>query len=367
MKFFRYFFRNSSLFFNFLIMKNLNDVVMVSPVEMLEDLTECVTKASTKVNKRLERLKVVCKCLNISYDTYISQFVVLQDTNVKQSLGSFFEFLYGQYKPKQSGIFKINNNFGESICKRTIESALTAKMNSDLGVYYLTCGIAKDILNRINDHSIFGSLLKKNRLIFVHKGGIAQRLALLHLYPQYESEIKTSFALGGDNDITVIIDPSIDNYDLTRNSLIEYIHNLMKEMASKINVDMVKDRARSFNSINIETSDGAIDIPVHPQNRRDFKIYKNGDMSYMDVYVTCNEVYTSLNEDIEFVDGCKKTCKFSLLRYKQSFRVGNRIIGAELMDISIPHRLESRSSDLFSNYNSGKWLNNVPIDVTNWQ
>lgn len=336
-------------------------VPMVSPIQILHDLTDCVTTVNTKVTKRLKRLRVACLCLDIDPDTYISNLMVAKEKGIDIPLCDIIQYLNRPPAKHEGGLFELENQDYDDSVKKTVEAQLTAELNSDLDLYMETCKIANKIVVRIIHHSIFGPLFNDKRIIFIHKGGIAQRISLLSKFPQYSDQIKEAFNLGGDNDCNIIVDPQLGDYEEVRSLLVSYVNHCMIEFVDAFSKGIVETKARNISNIEIKTIDGDLDIVIESVSRNNFKLYKNGDVSYLEIDVVKNTVYTSYNDTLSFKDDIGRLCHFTLLRYKKGFKVGNRTVGAELLDIAIPHRDESKAHENFHHYYSGQWIHFVTI------
>jgi predicted nucleic-acid-binding protein len=336
-------------------------VPMVSPVQILHDLTDCVTTVNTKVSKRLKRLRVACLCLSINPDVYIAELVIAKEKGVDLPIQDFIEYLERPPGKHEDGLFEMKNQDYDDSVKKGVESILTAQLNSDLTLYYATCEIAHNIVNRIIHHSIFGPLFDDKRIIFIHKGGIAQRISLLSKFPHYKKEIEEAFNLGGDNDCNIIVDPQLPGYEDIRTLLVNYVHHCMIEFVKPLSDGIAETRAKTITKVDICSGDEKLTVPVTNIQRNNFKLYKNGDVSFLDIDVIKNGVYVTSNDTLCFTDEIGRRCHFTLMRYKKAFQVGNRHVGAELLDIAIPHRDESKAYENFHHYYSGQWINFVNI------
>lgn len=336
-------------------------VPMVSPQQILHDLTDCVTTVNTKVAKRLRRLRVACVCLGIDADMYISQLVIAKEKGIDIPITDILHFLNRPPAKHEGGLFELENLDYDDSIKKAVEATLTAELNSDLSLYLETCKIAHKIVTRIINHSIFGPLFNDKRIIFIHKGGIAQRISLLSRFPEYADQIKEAFNLGGDNDCNIIVDPQLVDYEETRDLLVNYVNHCLIEFVDSFSRGIVDTKAKSVSVVKIQSAHTSLEIEVKATERNNFKLYKSGNVSYLDIDVVKNSVYVSANDTLSFTDEIGRRCHFTLMRYKKGFQVGNRILGAELLDIAIPHKDESKAYENFHHYYSGQWINFVDI------
>lgn len=106
-----------------------------------------------------------------------------------------------------------------------------------------------------------------------------------------------------------------------------------------------------------------MELHVEPAMRHHFQIYKSpSDSLLLHLNVMKCGVYTSYNDSLQFRDEIGRLCHFTLLRYKKAFQVGNRILGAELLDISIPHKDEDKAIEHFKHYQTGEWITTLHLD-----
>lgn len=344
---------------------------MVSPIQILHDLTDCVTTTNTKISKRLKRLRIACKCLNIDPDTYISNLVIPKELGVNLPLSEFKEYLERPEGSHESGIFELTGS-SDDVAKKAVEAVLTSELNSDLTLYYETCIVANKIVRKIQKHPLFGPFFDDKRIIFVHKGGIAQRISLLSKFPEYKDEIEEAFNLGGDNDCNIIVDPQLLDYERTRSLLVQFVHECMLKLVKRFSKGITETKAKSISQITLSSGDESMVVPVKSIKRNNFNIYKSTSSteessssestnSVLDVTDVKSGVYVTSNDTLKFRDEIGRICHFTLLRYKKGFKIGNRHVGAELLDISIPHRDESKACENFHHYYSGQWINFVYI------
>lgn len=346
---------------------------MVSPIQILHDLTDCVTTTNTKISKRLKRLRVACKCLNIDPDTYISNLVIPNEVGASVPLSDFKEYLERPEGSHEIGLFELTGA-PNGVAKKAVEAVLTYELNSDLTLYYETCIIANKIVRKIQKHPLFGPFFDDKRIIFVHKGGIAQRISLLSKFPEYKEEIEEAFNLGGDNDCNIIVDPQLVDYERTRSLLVQFVHECMLKLVKRFTKGIAETKAKSISQITLSSGEESMVVPVKSIKRNNFNIYtkstsvssssgdeSEGVPSVLDVTGLKGGVYVTSNDTLKFRDEIGRICHFTLLRYKKGFKIGNRHVGAELLDISIPHRDESKACENFHHYYSGQWINFVYI------
>jgi hypothetical protein len=121
---------------------------------------------------------------------------------------------------------------------------------------------------------------------------------------------------------------------------------------------LADEYAKSVDSVVIDD----MVIPVESSARRSFTIVPHDDQSSnLKNDTDASSVYVSYNDTLKFTDQIGRLCHFTLLRYKKAFKVDNRLIGAELLDISIPYADEEKSIENFHHYKSEQWTHIVVL------
>lgn len=240
------------------------DIPCVSPQQILEDLTDCVTTCPMKVQKRLNRLRVVCRAMNMDPDVHLSTLILAEERNMSVSSDAILEYIYRPPCSQDDLMVEWMNEGYDDTIKKIIEAELTSRLNTDLTLYRITCGLALRIFKRVKRHSILGSLVEDRRILFIHKGGIAQRLVLVNSFPDYKDDIETYFGFGGDNDCNLFVDPELENYDEIRSLLVQFVHQQMMALVSTFSCGTVDVRAKQITSITVhgvyDSMEKAIDL-----------------------------------------------------------------------------------------------------------
>ncbi len=350
-------------------MNQLN-LPVISPMQILQDLTDCVTTCGQKVSKRLNRLRVVCECLDINPNTFTSNLVIAKEVGIDITQQDVMQFIgpvptdFKQNVTQDYGIRILTDQDENDNIKKLLSSSLTNALNSDLSLYIATSCIANKIVKRISKHSVFGPLFSHKRIVFVAKGGVAQRLSLLNAFANCSDLVKkidTAFSLGGDNDTNILVDPQLPDYDNVRQLLVDFVYHCMVEYATRLSATIVEGKAKAVTQVSIPCVDGNLTVGVQAVGRHNFKIYNTGDVSCLDIDICKSGVYTTSNDTLLFTDEIGRRRHFTLLRYKKAVQVHNRTIGAELLDISIPHKDENKYAETFHHYYSGQWVNYINI------
>lgn len=329
------------------------EIPCVTPIQIFSDLTDCVTTCNTKIKKRLARLRIVCKALNINADTYIDQLVIPQEKVSSYTTRAVLDFVSKTIPTESTDVYLPKDGPDDGV-KKFVEARLTSSLNSDLGLYRLSSNIMRQLYSIVRKDSILGPLVDAGRIILVHKGGIAQRLVMCRQFPHLEDDIKTAFSLGGDNDCNILIDPQLnpEQYAQVRSQVLKVLHTSMMDLLPKV-VPLANEYASKFNTIVINDTP----LTVESTTRRSFTLSPHDDKTvHLNHYGPETSVYISFNKDIKFVDEIGRLCHFTLLRYKKAFKVNNRVLGAEILDISIPFPDEEKAADHFHHYSTGQWV-----------
>ncbi len=332
-------------------------ICCISPQQILHDLTDCVTTTPSKVNKRVNRLNVVCKLLKLN-DDYIFNLKLCKEYPTSWDPDDIQAFVNTPLPYYDSNVVLFGDETKNDSIKKLIESELTSNLNSDLELYIITCGIVRKMFFIMSRTKGFKTLIETNRIILVHKGGVAQRLILLSKYPEHEIAIKRYFALGGDNDCCLYIDPSLSDYTDIHKQCVTFVWDYMVDYLPSFAKGIVNQYANQVKSINIIGKN----YPVKACSRRSFTINcPTSDIPkhHMIVMDQNEAVFASRNDTLEFNDEIGRLCKFSLLRYKKAFLVGNRMLGAEILDISIPYMTEVKSAETFHEFKSGAYIDEL--------
>src|ERR1700758_4251515 len=278
----------------------------VSLIQILHDLTERVTISGVKLAKCLGRLRTVCVILGINPDIYIGQLRLARAVTTNVTDDELFEYLNQETEEIYDRVI-LGENYDDRV-KKALEAELTTKLNSDLTIYKIICNYTCRLIKRLANHSILGPLYKSRDIIFVHKGGIAQRLSLIQAFPEHRDLIEQSFKLGGDNDCSVMINPNLEQYDEVRDLLIDWIYHYMIENASRFAIGSVANKAKNVKSITINGTE----FTVAPSLHQNFHIINENNVSQIIYTVNRNSVFISRNDNLSFRDETGRPVCFTL-------------------------------------------------------
>jgi len=331
----------------------------IDPEQIFYDLEDCITSSHQKVSKRLARLRVVCELLNIDADAYLSSIKKCKeqfDTITMEDIIS----LMSNPVPSKVGISKLEGEWKDDSVKKYVEEKLTAKLNSDMVLYHITCMIMCRLFESMKRDSLLGPHIKEKNIILVHKGGIAQRLVLSAVYSEHRKRIEQAFGLGGDNDCNIIINPTLEGYQTIHDAVAEFVWTFLRKNVEPFSKGVVKRYMTQVASIDVN---GEV-FHVSPSVRNHFRIDK-GEVDTLEVFPECGNVYLTRNNTPDFYDDVNRRCKFTLIRMKAAFNVAygclERLLGAEILDVSIPHQDEVKMSPYFYLYQSGQWVRDIRL------
>lgn len=351
--------------------------------QIMHDLADCCIASKVKTNKRWGRFVMICKIMDIIPDEYLRDYfpgksiqeeVVMEDVS-EQSL----EFLKTPHE-FTIGTVIIEDGTLADAPKKCLEAALTAAANSNLHMYRSTCAHINKLLIRLKSNPILRKYFASKDILFILKGGIVQRLVITNeilrrkftplVASAYIKEVNQKFAFGGDNDTGFLVNPSLREYVMVRTLLVHTVYSWMMEKLNDFTTGTFSQMYRSIKSIDV----GENRLEVTPAPRPHFimqRVFIDGEMKSEMLSMPNDEpVFVSMNDTLDFIDDIGRRAKFTLIRYKGSYRVTyvddgieySRVLGAELLDIAIPHRKESKLDQIsFDKYQNGTWIQSIQI------
>ncbi len=323
----------------------------ISPNFILDDLTSLIQNIDVKVTKRINRLKVIYLAMGKNPNDVDLLPHLTDSNNIDFSETTVLDFINIPTDEYVDTVY-LQNNIKDDTLKKTIESLLTAGLNSNLKIYEVSYNLIIRLLKKIENDSRFGPLLLQKKLIPIFKGGLASRLVLLAHYPQYADEIKDMFGFGGDNDCSFMLDPELPNFDTIHLQLIELCHNYLLNISGITSYGIIEQQANKLKSINVN----GIKIPVKISEKNSFSIIESGVLKAD--YTHRKKVFVSRNDTLDYQGLNGSRGKFALVRLKQAFVVGNRVFGAEILDIAIPHKLDDNFVSHYQHFKDGSYITN---------
>jgi hypothetical protein len=331
----------------------------VSVYQIIIDLLDCVLSSKQKIQKRWNRLAAVLSFMGAPIEplgkaidiTSILQKEVTLDIPTEK-IRAYLE------RPQQQRVLRaerspLPNIAADDSVKKAVEANLTAAFNSTLGPYKVAVGIIKAVWTAISAAPELAPLVAARDILLILKGGIAQRLMLLAVFPEHSETIERYFNLGGDNDCGILINPELPNYDEIRKMVINTCASQMLIRIQHVREDPVLQAARrAVKTLKI----GEVECGVIPSIRQHF-IIKDLVMTTMRTempfYVTKN--------DLLFEDELGRSCDFALLRVKTAYKLdygGHQTdAAAEFLDIAVSGRRDGKlSAEHFQKYKDWSFI-----------
>lgn len=230
---------------------------------------------------------------------------------------------------------------------RELKDKMTDFVNSYIVPTKVTRAFIDKIAFRINSTLIKirrEFKLKPCQIIFSYKGGNLMHLldinakkvlpyvvdSVLNLYAPYLRQ--------SDNDFSVYIDPSIDDYEhVLAKTTIEVFYTL-----SALRRHFNANKRRYFPFFALTLAEKRKLLREHDTSLGEqydmFITDEDDDILVYSIGTKRHVFYTSLNNALEFEHEEGFLSKFNLIRMKVAFMMQGKTIGGELIDISLPHR-----------------------------
>ncbi len=350
--------------------KSAVKVTMISTNNIIHDLVDCLTTSKGKIAKRTARLRTVLDLKGEDPDTFIGALKILEEQNTVITDQEIVDYLAIQQETTYDPVVFDKDKEIDDRVKKAIEAELTSGMNSDGYLYKVTCRNLTHVLwEKISRNRRFKALCKDRRIILVHKGGVAMRHALRLEYPDKHDVIDESFRLGGDNDVCLMIDPTLVNFNEVHKELCQYVHDFLNSEVWGFGEGHIATITKKLRHIKV----GGIYMKVSPDVRQSFTIrtLPNGDKVLLNSPVRL-PVFTSYNE-LSFKDEIGRTAEFTLVRARRAVRVTpinsevedikipidhpGCVFSAEAVDITLPTQKDEKHVEGFEHYRSGLWAN----------
>ncbi len=209
----------------------------------------------------------------------------------------------------------------------------------------------------------------------VHKGSVAQRIVLLEAFPQHRALIDQYFGYGGDNDIAIMIDPTLDHYtqQQVQRRINGIVQKFLEESSKKLSVTTTATRANEVKHITI----GSIYMDVAPSERQSFKITTiNGIVEKEPILSMSKSLVFVTSNSLNFKDGLGRNSHFDLLRLRVAFMTTpdhntvdtdrlyagyGRRCASELLDVSICGYEDDKTIQHYEHYASGGWTSHYSL------
>lgn len=363
--------------------KNFICLFIINVCNIIHELYRCVTELDRKGETRYMRLNVCAIVLRGA--PYPRSIIHPQAKTCDPSVEDLIRALT---KQRESGnVTVIGNSLifkkGDRQCpmKQFIEDKLTKEFHSRAGLvtYHIATGVVYDMWRELAKDKVLCELIHNRRIMIVLKGGIAARISLLEYigcelrygkitmmqYMALKNMVEIGFALGGDNDTSIIIDPRMGRIEHDR------IRQLCSTLSRKYLETRIADLSVILNSYADDIKEVKLldnfRIEVNHTQRKSFELRTGSDGSVkLTTFGTNKLVFLSDNDNILINNPSGTVNSFELLRLKIAFfaNIGNTNLSAEFLDISIPKFDDNELRKEFHLYQSGEYANVYPI-VTN--
>lgn len=329
---------------------------------MIHDLEDCLASSSEKIQKRLDRFKLLLQLYYGYTDDQIQKHVnIFYTDNIPidypPDINSMITYCMTRSLPLHDKIYDNSKKDLNIEIRKYICGILTSIINNDQ-LYKQTSCAAQYIWYKIKCDTRLEKLVANKQILFVQKGSMAQRCVLMDQFYNTSSDvnkkkINTSFGCGGDNDCIIIIDPSLKNYAT--------IHGIVKKIVLQ---EMLKNVLPFMTSLplptygNVSKLETTFSSTKHPHII--IKLIFNN-YNYIHYKRNTSPVYVSYNDSLNFYDNLQRKVHFTLIRYKYAMKIYKKILYAELLDIAIPYNDDARAAHDFCLYRSGKWITTINI------
>lgn len=228
--------------------------------------------------------------------------------------------------------------------KYSMKSALTSLTCNNTGLYEFTFDLVKYIREELVKNITLCPFMKTGQVLIIMKGGNAQKRALKRIKPDLSEIIDNVFGMDGDNDISILIDPS-----LSREAFCTLHKIIMDHTVTALQENRSCD---SVNKINEKILALLQDSTYLPSKRRDFIIVgESGDILENGLE---HEFYISRKDRYEYK---AHGVAFGLIRFMRCYETNHRTYGharlaSEVLDISIPHNDDAKLNEEFNLFRS---------------
>lgn len=282
---------------------NLNKiapVLSINPTQIYLELVELIRNNNTKVLKRKQRLMIVSKLLGIEYE------------DIENEANNAEIHISEDYLWKKETCSFITN----LTCDKTY-------------LYDLSMKIFFKVRTFLSEDYILSPYIERGDILFILKGGNAQKRSLKKFFVNEADEIDAKFGLDGDNDTCIMINPklSIEEFNECFISIINLICVLLGNLRESVEIKQITEI--------IESCIGH-DTEIRSVKRR------NNDITKGTFFGEEKECYITRCDRYDFIP----SKKFALIRLLKSYEIihhsfatrGPKLSKSEILDISILHR-----------------------------
>jgi len=338
-------------------------ITCVSTECILYDLADCIRGSPVKQRKRMNRLKKILHLYGYTpsaIDAYVADLSTHICKNEQNSV-TLKQYCHcnAMHYPADIIYRPFVFEYVVDHAKNALASSITAKMNS-LYTYKLTCTIAYNVWLLIQADPTWKPLVDSNDIMFIYKGSNSQRLSLLHNYGHIRKNKRSiDYYFNGhcDNDCLILINPQLESFRQIHTDISDLVYRYM----STFPIPDLLYKAFSANAKKISKIHG---IPCRPYIRSNAIItHITPDMLQIKFVPNHSNIYLTYNNTIKFMDNLNRLAHFTLLRYKYAFMIGSRLIGADVLDISIPFNDDEKMVHTFPKYKSGEYTQAIKLNL----
>lgn len=277
-------------------------VLAINPLQIYHELTELIVSSNKKVEKRKQRLTKVSDLLGPGYEV-VQNFDVHASPPVSPTTPT-------------SKLLKWKTESSSFITSLTCDGTELYDLSLQVFLQLRTFLLANYVLK---DHIIKGNIL------FILKGGNAQKRSLKRFYRGRSEEIDSAFGLDGDNDTCIMINPNFDEakFDEIVNCILDLTCIFLNQMKGS-------EEFRKIDKI-ITRCVGKRNPDIRPVRRR------NIDLNTYTFKGRKSELYVTRKDEYDF-DPQRRFALIRLLKsyiayYSETDRY--RFTKSEVLDISI--------------------------------
>jgi len=259
--------------------------------------------------------------------------------------------------------------------KKEVEDILTKRINNHtLDMYHINLLLFRNIVKKCREQFNGG-------IIYMLKGGISLGITLMEHIDDIDIGHRDTFIKQvkilcgkGDNDTSILIDPSIKNYDYVHHTISNIINDEFESFIHDSCYALMRTEITN-NSKSVLNENFVGELLTKNQQMRDLcdikgehGEFKEAVSSSLEISTleNCNmcltqtnektHIFKSVNTTLKFIRGEKITC-FDLYRTKLAFKIGEIKIMSELLDISLVRKSDSTVRSYFKKNNGTEGIN----------
>lgn len=223
-----------------------------------------------------------------------------------------------------------NANFGPIYDKKQeVKAFLTAISHHRSKLYRATTMITSEISRVIGEDAFLGPLLHASQIMVLVKGSQAQKICLKAHFQDHSEQIDHMYGIDGDNDISIMIDPTLANFNQVHNDVCACVKRVLRLFRHT-------DDCRRIETFLHNIFD---DTLYELSGRRDFVMEGSADAVPIEEGIP-HLLFISHAKKWEFRNG-----SFALIRFMASYTHDGHRVSSELLDVSIPYPADKTLDD----------------------